>query len=417
MRNCYYKTYWDGIPLAFFSEERIKEAVDCGFNLLQSGHLGGYREGIGGDYGLENHRKALELCEKYGVKYTISDSRIHNLVIGSADSRTIEKTVAEICADYKDYPALYAYMVMDEPAARRFPKLAEIVSAFAKYDPDHLALINLLPDFCTPEQLGAPDYEKYLRHYLQSVKPQCLCYDHYHLRHGNPQHSVPARDIFNETEVEEYTSVIERWDRAGFYDNLEMVREYALKYNIPYMLVALVVEHGPFRYLTKPELYYEVWQTLAYGCCAISYYNYWGNPKCDELNYRNSMISSDGRKCQHYWDVQEINRAITPVGNRIAQTKSSAVFHVGEEPDDVNYFHGYGVIEAVTGGRLTIGFFEDGSFVIANKDYRHDTKVVVKTEASLAMLDVEKDEFVSCAGEMIHLKAGEGVYLQIFGEV
>ncbi len=412
MENKYFKTYWDGIPLAFFTEERVKEAVDCGFNLLQSGHLGGYVEGIGGDYGVENHRRALELCEKYGVKYTISDGRIHNLVMKPADSQTIERTVAEICADYKGYPALYAYMVMDEPAARRFPKLAEIVRAFAKYDPDHFALINLLPDFCTPEQLGAPDYEKYLRHYMQSVRPQCLCYDHYHLRNGNPERGVPARDILSQEEVGEYTAMIERWDRAGFYDNLEVIRRYALQYDIPYMLVVLVVEHGPFRYLTKEELYYEVWQTLAYGCSTISYYNYWGNPKCDELNYRNSLISSEGHKCQHYWNVQEINKAITPIGNRIAQTKSSAVFHIGEEPDDVTYFNGYGVIEAITGGRLTVGFFEDGSFVIANKDYEHGAEVTIKTEASLAVLDASRDEFVPCPERVVRIKAGEGAYLK-----
>ena len=413
MGKQYYKTYWDGIPLAYFSEERVKEAVDCGFNLLQSGHLGGYVDGIGGDYGVENHIKMLKLCEKYGVKYTISDGRLYNLIHSNVDKETIDRTVKDICETYKDYPALYAYMVMDEPSARRFPKLAEIVRAFAKYDPEHLALINLLPDFCTPEQLGAPGYEKYLRHYMQSVKPRYLCYDHYHLRHGNPKRDELARDIFDAKEIPEYIAAVERWDRAGFYDNLEIVRKIGLHYDIPYMLIVLVVEHGPFRYVTKEELSYEVWQTLAYGCSTISYYNYWGNPVPDELNYRNSLISADGRKCQHYWDVQEINKQITPVGNCITQTKSAAVFHVGEEPDDVTYFAGYGEIEDITGGRLTIGFFEDGSFVIANKDYEHEAEVSIRTEASLAILDVTREKFIPCSEKIISIKAGEGAYLKI----
>jgi len=412
MKKQYFKTYWDGIPLAYFSEKRVKEAVDCGFNLLQSGHLGGYIQGIGGDYGVENHIKMLELCEKYSVKYTLSDGRLYPLIRGNVDKEAIDRTVKEICENYKDYPALYAYMITDEPSARRFPKLAEIVRAFKKYDPDHLALINLLPDFCTPEQLGAPSYEKHLRHYMQCVKPEYLCYDHYHLRHGSPKRDFPARDIFDEKELPEYLATVERWDRAGFYDNLEIIRRFALQYDIPYMLIVLVVEHGPFRYVTREELSYEVWQTLAYGCSTISYYNYWGNPVPDELNYRNSLISAAGQKCQHYFDVQAINKVITPVGNRIVQTKSTAVFHIGEEPDDVTYFEGYGKIEDITGGRLTVGFFEDGSFVIANKDYDNDTEVTIQTDATLEVLDVTKDEFVPCIGKVIYIKAGEGAYLK-----
>ena len=132
----------------------------------------------------------------------------------------------------------------------------------------------------------------------------------------------------------------------------------------------------------------------------------------DELNYRNSLISATGQKCQHYWDVQTINKAITPVGNRIAQTKSTAVFHVGEEPDDVTYFNGYGKIKDITGGRLTVGFFEDGTFVIANKDYDNDAEVTIQTEATLEVLDVTKDEFVPCVENIIRIKAGEGVYLR-----
>ena len=61
----YLITYWWGIPEAYFSEERVIEAIEDGFNLL---HF---------SYEPENNKKALALCQKHGVRAMIADGRMY----------------------------------------------------------------------------------------------------------------------------------------------------------------------------------------------------------------------------------------------------------------------------------------------------------------------------------------------------
>ena len=389
----YYITHWCNVPSSFFSEERIKEVIDCGINLVM------------GSYDVPMNRKAMDYCAKYGAKYMLYDARIGQAL---GEPERMEELIAALCCDYRDHPALHSYHITDEPSADRFPLLAKIVETFRKYDPNHIAYINLFPNYANAEQLGTPTYEEHLRQFMDIVKPDLLSYDHYHLLTPNrPDNPV---NITDPREAGIYAAAQKKTDRAGFYDNIEAIRRFGLEYGIPYMLIILLTEHGPYRYLTRAEISYEIWQTLAYGCSLLSYFTYWTPGDDPVWHFRNGIISADGEKCEHYWDVQALNRKISPVGEKIAATRSAAVFHVGEEKERVSPFAGYGRISGITGGRLTVGFFEDGTFVAANKDFENGTEVTFETSAELRLFDGEN--FVPC-GKTITLKAGEGAYLKL----
>ena len=183
-------------------------------------------------------------------------------------------------------------------------------------------------------------------------------------------------------------------------------------YGVPYMLIILLTEHGPYRYLSEPEIAYEAYQTLAYGCSMLSYFTYWTPDGSDHWHFRNGIISEDGRRCSHYNDVQKINREIAPIGRHIANTTSTAVFHVGEEKESVTPFAPFGGIDGITGGNLTVGFFADGTLLIANKDFAADTEVTIRTAHNLERLDPATDTFVPCEKTII-IPAGHGTYLRI----
>ena len=389
----YLITHWCDVPAKFFSEERIKEVIDCGINLVM------------GAYDVEMNRKALEYCEKYGVKYMLYDSRIH---LAMHNPESMDEYISAVCADYKDYPALHSYHITDEPGADKFPLLGKIVETFRKYDPDHVAYINLFPNYANEQQLGTPTYDEHLRQYMDIVKPELLSYDHYHLLTPNrPENPV---DIDDPREAGIYAAAQQRVERAGFYDNIEAIRSYGLEYDVPYMLIILLTEHGPYRYLRREEISYEIWQTLAYGCTLLSYFTYWTPGDDPVWHFRNGIISADGEKCQHYWDVQALNKIITPVGEKIAATKSAAVFHVGEEKENVQFFAGYGKIRSITGGSLTVGFFEDGSMILANKDFDNGADVTIDTDAELLLFDGK--DYIPC-GKTVKLEAGGGALLMI----
>ena len=407
----YLITYWDGIPFEFFSEERIKEAVDCGFNLIQGGKVGGYKENAIKDeaYDVKTSQKALELCEKYGVKYTVFDERVIKLVNGNPTDEEIDSTIRAVCEDYRTYPALHSYLVKDEPDTSKFLRLRKIADAFRRYDPEHIPYINLFPNYASEEQLGAPTYEEYVEQFVKTVQPELLCYDHYHLFKEKPTNLNVAPDSF---EAQVYAASLSRDAKNGFYNNLEIIRNNGLKNNIPYMLIVLLVEHGPYRNLTRADLYFEVWQSLAYGCSLLSYYNYWALPRHTE--YANAIISADGEKCDHYFDVLEINKRISPIGERIAATRSEAVFHTGDSflHEGTTPFKPYGGIEDISGGHLTVGFFEDGTFILANQDYKSPANVTVTSKAPLMKFDCELNAFIPLTDNKITIPAGEGVYLK-----
>ncbi len=388
----YYITHWCAVPGSFFSEERIKEVIDCGINLVM------------GSYDVQTNKKAMEYCEKYGARYMLADARISRAIL---DPDRMEEYISSVCLDYKDCPALHSYYVLDEPSADKFPILGKIVETFRKYDPNHIAYINLFPNYANEEQLGTPTYEEHLRCFMDTVKPDLLSYDHYHLLTPNrPENPV---NITDPREAGIYAAAQKKTGRAGFYDNIEDIRRYGLEYGVPYMLIILLTEHGPYRYLTREEISYEIWQTLAYGCSLLSYFTYWTPGDDPVWHNRNGIISADGEKCEHYWDVQALNREIAPVGEKISGLRSEAVFHVGEEKEKVTPFTGYGRIASIEGGNLTVGFFEDGSFILANKDFEYGAEVAVGTETGLARFDGK--EFVPC-GKTVSLKAGGGAYLK-----
>ena len=414
MSKTYLITYWDGIPFEFFSEERIKEAIDCGFNLIQGGKVGGYLENnkIDEAYDVLTSQKALKICEKYGVQYTVFDIRIANLFKGNPTDDEIDATVHAVCEDFRDYPALHSYLIIDEPNTSQFERIKKITDAFKRYDPEHLPYINLFPNYASSKQLGTPDYESYVEQFVETVKPELLCYDHYHFLKINPDDikiTLPP-DSF---EAQVYAASLSRDAKSGFYNNLEIIRKSGLKNDIPYMVIVLLVEHGPCRNVTRAELFFEVWQSLAYGCSALSYYSYWELPPHND--YNNGIISFDGKKRDHYYDAQEINRRIAPIGEHIALTKSEAVFHVGNSflHEGVTLFAPYRSIENISGGNFTVGFFEDNTFIIANQDYVSPSSVTVTTKKKLALFNIETDSFELTTENTFTLPAGEGIYLKI----
>ncbi len=222
--------------------------------------------------------------------------------------------------------------------------------------------------------------------------------------------------MFNAEDLPEYLTTVTTEDRPGFYGNLEKVRRAGLEADIPYMIIVQLSEDYGIPYLMREDISYEAWQTLAYGCTVLSYFTYW-TPVLSDNTYVNALLTETGERCLHYYDVQAVNAAIRPIGECIAQTRSEAVIHVGEEGEDdpVMMFEGYAGIRSISGGRYAVGFFEDGTFIIANKDRQNGSACTVETDAALEIFDVETETFVSVTEKTFDIPAGGGVYLRFAG--
>ncbi len=406
MEHPYFITYYCGFPKTDDDERRYREAIDCGFNLLQIEHGS-----------TEEKQEALRFCEKMGVRASVHDPRIGALVYNDWEKRlddpeALEKAVREICEDYRDYPALYSYNIIDEPCTEKFPLLGKVVELFKKHDPAHICYINMLPAGCHNYAV----FCDYVRKFEEITGAEKISYDQYLFCTDNrPAENLTITD--HETALK-YIEKIHRTDRGCLFNGLEAIRTVGLERDVPYMQIVLLTEHGPYRYLTRGEIRYEASQTLAYGCTTISYFRYWNEPPHPgETRWRdqNSCIQGNADDlviCDHYYDVQAVNAEILPIGERIAQTRSEAVFHVGEEWDSVRRFAGYGAVRAIRGGRYTVGFFEDDTFLVANKDYLAPSECELEADGALERFDAAAGGFVP-AEKKILLPAGGCAYLRL----
>ena len=358
-------TFWCGVPSDFMCEQRLAEIRESGCNLIT------------GDYGVEGNQRVLKLCEKYGLRMTVEDPRLGECV---RQPELIDTLLPAVAADYRAYPALFSYHIKDEPSTADFPVLSRIVARLKELDPEHEAYINLFPNYATPEMLGAATYQEHVARFLDEVKPEILSYDHYHFLKAAP---VQQRDDFaDDRERQIYLAAQAKSERGGFFDNLEVIRAQALAHRVPFMLIVLVAEHGPYRYLTEAEIRYEAFQALAYGAARMSYFPYW-TPDYEEVwKYQNGMISQNGHRTQHFYDVQHVNLDLAKIGRKTAATSSVKVMHAGAESESVTPFSAFGGITEITGGRCTVGFFKNGLILLANKDWEQAATLCCKAESA-----------------------------------
>ncbi len=400
--NKYPITLWYGIPEEYIlhadgslAEERLDEMLDTGLNLITA------------SYAPEINKKVLAFCEKHGVKCTVEDARITRAVKQENERQTL---LEQVTKDYKDCPALFNYHVFDEPNSSDFAALRSVSDMLSALDPAHEPYINLFPNYASPEQLGTPTYEQYVERFVQEVRPTMISYDHYHFCKNE---QLGSHTFENERDRMIYENAFLALERPGFFDNIEQIREASLRHGLPFMLIVLLLEHGPYRYLTEAELRWEVFQGLAYGASYLSYFTYWTPPYDDVWRCKEGMISEDGKRCRHYYDVQRINVDLQSIGDQLVGARSEAVFHIGECAEKVRPFVGYGEIERIDTASATVGFFDNGMFLLANKDYLAASEVRLTAKQPLLHFDKVSKEWKPLEDNTLVPAAGDGELLKI----
>ncbi len=400
-------TYWYGIRPDFISRERLVEAKECGFNLIEC------------DYGREMNLKVLAWCEELGLTANVRDGRIDAALAGHDGW---EAGLDEMIADYAPYKAVNRYFLRDEPLDDYFPTLGRVADYLNAHDPGRGEYINLLPYHAVPPAEGESLRERYQRHidaYCETVHPTILSYDHYNLG----MQEVQSREALGECR-EAYVSEENRsrngWegkiyaavDGANYYNNLEIIRENARRRGLPWMDIILLVEHWHYRHPLEAEIRWEAFTALAYGSTALSYFTYWtpGTAHTEPWSYHHGIILTDGTRGENYEIVKRLNAELQTVyaglmlplpGEDEAPTDmiSDHVFHVGGDPDELTCaFAGYGKVAAIEGGRLVAGFFAGGRFILTNKDYLAPATVTVKAEGALYHLNKSTGLWESCNG-------------------
>ncbi len=411
-------TYWYGIRREYLSKERLMEAMEAGFNLIEC------------DYDRDTNLQVLAWCAELGIKANVRDRRIDNALAGHEGW---EERLDEMFADYAPYTAtINRFFVRDEPLDDYFPTLGRVADYLNTHDPAHGEYINLLPYHAVPPAEGEDFTARYQRHidaYCDMVHPTILSYDHYNLKFKEVESL--------EGEIEAVVSDENRarngwegklfaaWDDYYYYNNIEMIRSNAQKRGLPWMDIILLVEHWHYRLPSEAEVRWEAFTALAYGSTALSYFTYWtpGAAHTEPWSYHHGIILTDGSRGEKFEIVKAINADLQAMyagltlplpgeTNTPTAMISKEVHHVGPEPatnDLVRPFAAYGKLTAIDGdgARLIVGHFDGDRFILVNKDYTTPITVTLTTDGMLYHLnkDTTTWEIVS---NVVTLAAGDG---------
>ena len=150
---------------------------------------------------------------------------------------------------------------------------------------------------------------------------------------------------------------------------------------------------------------------LAYGMRRLSYFTYWEpDDSASYWNWKNAMCDTKGKKEQHYYDVQRINRVVKPVGEYLFHRNCTAVFHIGEAEQGAEVFSAYGSVKEIKGKCGVVGFFDDGSIYLVNRDYQNTQNFRLVTDLPVTVMrdgvfvDAESLEFALDPGAAVLLK-------------
>ena len=190
-------------------------------------------------------------AQQYGLRGQMVLS-LDSLPAVGTPARTTLDAVIDWCSGA---PAAYSYWLYDEPSVSQFSGLHDLVQYIHGRDPNHLAYINLFPNYTANSTLGtSKGYSDYLSQYISTVQPSMLSYDNY--------------------------PFLKTSDRPEYLQNLGLISTAAKQDGIPFInIVQADGNSSPigtdYRVPVANELRFQVYTTLAYGAQGISYFNYY----------------------------------------------------------------------------------------------------------------------------------------------
>lgn len=226
------------------------------------------------EHGSDVALRALAMAEKHGLQYYVRDE-INWANILHKDFYYLN---GENYRKYMQSPAFAGVYVHDEPNASKYPELANMVKGYYEFFGEvGEPLVNLLPTYANHiEQLGADNYEAYIRGYIEQVPISYVMYDHYPFR------------LQKNGEWLLHTDYLYNAETAA-----RLCKEYGKELRT-FLQACEVDEQGGA--LMSEMLSFQIHTHLAYGSHALVYYYYWGGM----CGLRNGVVTENGTPTHIY---------------------------------------------------------------------------------------------------------------------
>lgn len=357
--------------------------------------------------------KMLELGEKHNIGITVVDSLINTP--NKEDPITLEELGTQI-AKYCDYPAFCGVHVVDEPRSKFYKPLDNgekdvglFAPVFQKLNELGIwAYGNLNPLWFEKDYDG---YCKMLEEYCEKCDPSYLSYDHYVWDGGRTKRS--------------------------FFQNMDVIREYAEKYEIPFW--AFVQAGGQWNdsrlffdseelHPTEGQMRWSANTALAYGAKGIQYFpvlqpSHFAYAKTDRMDFqRNGIIGAAGNKTQWWYYAKSINQHIKAVDAVLMNAVNKGVIVTGKKAvadcsglEFIMEEASWRELKEVQGNTMIGCFNYEGNtaLYVVNYEEAYAQKVTLRLQDTYKVEITQKgvSKKVSSSTLKLDLEAGEGVLI------
>ena len=270
----------DILPTELYDNTRFADIRKAGFNAIMVWPKS-----------TPNIYKALNAAEANGLKVLIFNVEI-------------ERRPETIVPFIKDHPALWQYILADEPKMKRWQELNDLRQRISRLHPDGLCYINLFPNAGQRllDDIGVKRYPEYVKAFSKIEQPQ-ISYDFYPVRKGG------------------------KVSNNLWYATLEDIRSESQRTGKPFWAYILCVPHGLYPMPTLAHLRLQCYVNLAYGAQGISYFSYATPEPTKDNDFHDGPLLRNGKKSKSYDLVKKMNAELKPVASLFWQSKVTGIEH------------------------------------------------------------------------------------------
>ena len=270
----------DILPTELFDNTRFTDIRKAGFNAIMVWPKS-----------IPNIYKALNAAEANGLKVLIF-------------SVEIERRPETIVPSIKNHPALWQYILADEPKMKRWQELHDLQQRITRLHPEAQCYINLFPNAgqWLLDEIGVKSYQEYVRAFSRIEQPQ-ISYDFYPVRQGG------------------------KVSDKQWHATLEDIRSESKRIGKPFWAYILCVPHGPYPMPTLAHLRLQCYANLAYGAQGISYFSYATPQPTRNNDFHDGPLLRNGKKSSTYKLVKKMNAELKNVANLFWQSRVTSIEH------------------------------------------------------------------------------------------
>ncbi len=307
----FYKDHFFTQGKDFRTEEHYRYYREVGFNVLM---LEGNDPYYGEAWETSQTKQNMDNAYKAGInKIIVYDKRIFDCsevrggLIGE-DKRF--KTEAELedfirfcIKDYKNHPAFWGFMLVDEARWWQILSLSQVIKATRKVAPEIFIQCNILPYYLGHGELFVENfdgvnereaYRQYVENYLDATQMPYLMYDSY------PMRLEPAAGYFI---------------RHEHLLGLQIAAEEVKKRNLDFYFVCQTQAFYAYNKIVyrppnEAEMRWQINCVLGFGIKSIAYFTYWRKQRNSIYEHYidgSSFMTQDGRKTPLYFAMQKIH--------------------------------------------------------------------------------------------------------------